>query len=136
MAFIHSVNRAVAGTALAVLAAMPIVARAQSAETRFAVTSVGDSTLNFSVGSSKWMQRGQKGIVVDPRRQDVLIARIAVLSVSGSTATAVITGQTTPVETTHIAVFERPVARIYKRNDFWIGVAIGAVAGLLGGAAF
>jgi hypothetical protein len=106
MAILHRVIRLAGALAIFALAAVP--AGAQT-EARFNVTSVGDSTLNFSVGANGgWVAKGKKGIVVDPRRQDVLIARIEILSVGGGTATAVITGQTTPVQTTHVAVLERP----------------------------
>jgi hypothetical protein len=132
MAILHHVTRSLG--ALIILAFLAVPARAQT-ETRFNVTSVGDSTLNFSIGTNTWVAQGQKGIVVDPRRQDVLIARIAILAVSGSTATALITGQTTTVQTAHVAVLERPPTRIYKRSDFWIGLLIGAVAGFAGASA-
>ena len=133
MAILHYLTRTVA--ALAVLAIAATTVEAQATEARFNVSSVGDSTLNFSVGANRWVAKDQKGIVVDPRRQDVLVARITILSVNGGTATAVITGQTTAVETSHVVVMERPTVRIYKRSDFWIGLVVGAVAGFLGGSA-
>ena len=133
MAILHYLTRTVGAVALLAIAASTV--QAQTNETRFNVSSVGDSTLNFSIGSNKWVVKGQKGIVVDPRRQDVLVARIAILAVNGATATALITGQTTGVETSHVAVLERPTVRIYKRSDFWVGLLIGAAAGFLGGSA-
>lgn len=132
MAILHRVIRL--GGAVAVLACAAVPAAAQT-EARFNVTSVGDSTLNFSVRSNDWVSKGRKGIVVDPRRQDVLIARIEILSVNGGTATALITGQTTPVQTTHVAVLERPPQRFYSRSEFWIGLVLGAAAGFAGGSA-
>jgi len=106
-------------------------ARAQGIETRFQVTSVGDSTVSFSVGSNKWVATGKRGIVVDPTRQDVLVARIAVLSVRGGTVRALITGQTTTIEPGFVAVLERPDTRFYRRSDFWIGTLLGAVLGFV-----
>jgi hypothetical protein len=104
-------------------------AHGQATEVRFQVTSVGDSTVNFSVGASKWVAVGKKGIVVDPRRQDVLIARIEVLSVSGGTAKALITGQTSTVERGYVAVLERPEPRLFSKRDFWLGTLLGAALG-------
>ena len=132
MAILHHLTRGLAAVAFIALAALP--ASAQN-EARFRVTSVGDSTLNFPVGSNRWVAQGRKGIIVDPRRDDVLIARIAILSVNRGTATALITGQTTPVQTSHVAVLERPVTRFYSRGDFWLGILVGAVAGFVGGSA-
>ena len=134
MAILHYLTRALGVAALLTVGAVSV--QAQANETRFQVTSVGDSTLNFSVAGHSWVAAGQKGIVVDPRRQDVLVARMTILSVNAGTVTAVITGQTTAVDTTHVAVLERPTVRIYKRTDFWIGLLIGAAGGLAAGAAF
>lgn len=109
--------------------AVVAVSSAQAQEARFQVTSVGDSTVNFSVGSNKWVAAGNKGIVVDPKRQDVLVARISVLSVRGGTARAVITGQTTTVEPGYVALLERPATRFFSKRDFWLGTLLGAVLG-------
>jgi hypothetical protein len=104
-------------------------AQGQAGEVRFPVTSVGDSTVNFSLGSNTWVAVGKKGIVVDPKRQDVLVARIEVLSVRGGTARAVITGQTTTVEPGYVAVLERPEPRLFSKRDFWIGTVLGTMLG-------
>ena len=108
---------------------MVSTARAQATDVRFPVTSVGDSTVNFQVGSNKWVAVGKTGIVVDPKRQDVLIARISVLSVRSGTARALITGQTTTVEPGFVAVLERPEPRLFSKRDFWVGTVLGAVVG-------
>jgi hypothetical protein len=104
-------------------------AHAQANEVRFPVTSVGDSTVNFQVGANKWVAAGKSGIVVDPKRQDVLIARISILSVRSGTARALITGQTTTVEPGFVAVLERPEPRLFSKRDFWIGTVLGALVG-------
>lgn len=120
-------------TSIRVLAFLGVVAvssaQAQGTESRFPVTSVGDSTVNFPIGKNKWVAPGRTGIVVDPRRQDVLIARISVLSVTGGTARALITGQTTTVESGYVAVLEQPPTKFYSGRSFWLGTALGAVLG-------
>ena len=120
---------------LAVVAVSSAEARAQGTEARFSVTSVGDSTVNFSIGKNKWVAPGRTGIVVDPKRQDVLIARISVLSVTGGTARALITGQTTTVESGYVAVLEQPPTKFYSGRSFWLGAGIGAILGLVIGSA-
>lgn len=123
--------------ALAILGAVAVSsgrAHAQGTESRFAVTSVGDSTVNFSVGKNKWVVAGRTGIVVDPKRQDVLIARISVLSVTGGTARALITGQTTTVQSGYVAVLEQPPTKFYSGRSFWLGAGLGAVLGLVIGS--
>ena len=125
-------------TTLRALAILSIVAvssaAAQGTETRFTVTSVGDSTVNFPIGKNKWVAPGRTGIVVDPKRQDVLIARISVLSVTGGSARALITGQTTTVESGYVAVLEQPPTKFYSGRSFWLGAGLGAVLGLVIGS--
>lgn len=109
-------------------------AHAQVAEARFPVTSVGDSTVTFAIGKHRWVVPGRSGIVVDPKRQDVLVARISVLSVDGGSAQAVITGQTTTVQTGYVAVMEPPAVKFYSGRSFWLGTALGAVLGFVIGS--
>jgi hypothetical protein len=106
-------------------------AQAQSVETRFQVTSVGDSTVSFPIGKHKWVVPGRTGIVVDPKRQDVLVARISVLSVADGNAQALITGQTTTVQSGYVAVMEPPAVKFYSGRSFWLGTALGAVLGFV-----
>lgn len=109
-------------------------AHAQGTEARFQVTSVGDSTVTFPIGKHKWVVPGRTGIVVDPKRQDVLIARISVLSVGDGNAHALITGQTTTVQAGYVAVMEPPAVKFYSGRSFWLGTALGAVLGLVIGS--
>lgn len=132
MATLH-LSRTCGALAFVAIAAVSS-AQAQATEARFQVTSVGDSTVSFPIGKNVWVAVGKKGIIVDPRRQDVLIARIAVLSVRGGTAQAVITGQTTAVEPGYVAVLERPETRFFSTRDFWLGALLGAVLGFGAGS--
>ncbi len=113
------------------LAAAPAV-RAQESATRFEITSVGDSTFVVRLGEHSWVREGLRGIVVDPRRRDVLIARFRVSGASNGEAVAFITGQTTLVETEHVALLTRPKTPWYRQRTFWAGLLLG---GALGGVA-
>ncbi|MDF1504690.1 hypothetical protein [Roseisolibacter sp. H3M3-2] len=105
---------------------------------RFEVVAVGDTTFEFLAPKTDWLRPRMIGIVVDPRRRDVLVARFVVLASSGDTATALVTGQTTRVVTDHVALLAKPVApprvisRIERRR-FWSGAAIGGLFGLIAG---
>lgn len=110
------------------------------AMSRFDIVTVGDSTLTLRVGQTAWMRRGRRGIVVDPRRNDALVARFRVLAVGGDTAVALLTGLTSPVARQHVALVETPRTRWYQAPHFWkgalLGVAVGAAAGAAAVAAF
>lgn len=121
-----------------VLAALAVVvvalttaprARAQESAYRFEITAVGDSTFDFHVGSASWVHRGMRGVAVDPRRRDVLVARFTVLDVSGGEATALVTGQTTRVDPAHVALLTRPTPPWWRRGTFWAGLFTGGVIG-------
>ena len=77
---------------LTLLTTAPTTARAQETAVRFTVTQVGDTTFTFRVGDQVWVRQGLRGIVVDPRQQDVLVARFRVTRVANGQANAVITG--------------------------------------------
>ena len=118
----------------AFLLAVPGSARAQETAVRFPVVDVGDTTFTFRIGDQRWVRTGLRGIVVDPRQRDVLIARFRVSNVNAEIARAVITGQATSVNTSHTVLLDVPRQPWYKQNSFWLGTAIGALAGfLLGG---
>jgi hypothetical protein len=102
---------------------------------RFQIDSVGDSTFTFGVGEQDWVARRLRGIAVDPRRRDALVARFVVWRVEEGVATALITGETTRLRTEHVAVLRPPPRRWYRETRFWIGTAVGLVAGVLGSAA-
>ncbi|HET7586158.1 MAG TPA: hypothetical protein VFK13_14695 [Gemmatimonadaceae bacterium] len=109
--------------------AAPSGAAAQSSGVRFDIHDIGDSTFAFAVGSAGWVRRGQEGIVVDPTHRDALIARFRVIDVRDGMGTALITGQTTRLIPTHVALLERPRVPFYKQRGFWAGLLIGAAAG-------
>jgi hypothetical protein len=126
--------------ALALLAAVAAVAPAASAQesaTRFEITAVADTTFSIRIGErSGWVRRGLEGIAVDPRRRDLLIARFRVVDVSDGEAVALITGQTTLVETEHVALLTRPRTPWYRQRGFWVGLLLGGAIGGAAGAAF
>lgn len=101
---------------------------------RFAVDSVVDSTFRFTLGGQRWVLPGQRGIAVDPRRRDALIARFRVLRVVSDTATALVTGQTARISTDLAALIERPQAPFYRNALFWAGTIMGATIGAIIGA--
>jgi hypothetical protein len=121
-----------AGAALAAgAAAGPRLAHAQESAVRFEITQVGDSTFTFPVGSHLWVRRGIKGIVVDPKRRDILVARFRVVGVHGGEATGLVTGQTTRITEDNVALLDEPRTPFYQRGTLYAGF----LAGLLVGAA-
>ena len=102
---------------------------AQETAVRFEIAGVADSTFSFAIGRHEWVAAGQRGIVVDPRRRDALVARFRVLVVRDGLATAVVTGQTTALVTQHAALLTQPQPAFWRQPTFWIGLLIGGVAG-------
>jgi hypothetical protein len=131
-------RRSIVGAALVAGAVAPARAQAQQVAARFEITSVGDSTFTFAIGSQAWVARRNRGIVVDPARRDALVARFRILVVTEGVVTALVTGQTTPVTTQHFVVMNPPPPpRWHHRGTFWAGTALGGVVGLiLGGVIF
>jgi hypothetical protein len=117
---------------LAVLLPIDRVA-AQERASRFEIVGVGDSTITLRTGQVRWIYPGQLGIAVDPRKRDALVARIRVLTVRAGQAEAVITGQTTPLNPDHVAIFIEPRRRFFKMREFWFGLAGGAIVGFIAG---
>jgi hypothetical protein len=126
--------------AVALLAALvrvpPAGAQALERAVRFQIESVGDSTFTFDVGEQRWVAPAQRGIAVDPRRRDALVARFVVWRVEEGLATALITGETTRLRSDHIAVLRQPPPRWFRSASFWTGAAAGLVTGVLGAIAF
>ena len=121
--------------ALALLA-MPRAARAQTSErtVRLTIMEVGDSTFSFDASNLRWVKPGERGMAVDPKRRDALVARFDVLRVDHGRATALITGATTDVTTDHVVVLEVPMRPWYRSTLFWGGAMVGAVVGALLGS--
>ncbi len=111
-------------------------AGAQETSVRFEITAVGDTSFLFRPGRHSWVSPGQRGIAVDPRRRDVMVARFRVIGVRDGVATAVITGQTTNIATDHVALIVQPTPHWYQRPTFWVGTVVGAVVGAVAGASF
>lgn len=107
---------------------------AQESAVRFEISTVADSTFEFPSGRYAWVAPGIRGIAVDPRRRDALVARFQVLKVVDGVATALITGETTHVTTLHVALLEEPQPRFYKRSLFWSGAGLGVLVGFLAGS--
>ncbi len=94
---------------------------------RFEVLRAADSTVVFARMEAEWVAPGMVGIAVDPAHRDVLVARLEVLSVEGPMATALITGQTTMVDSAHVVLLLPPVQPMWRNKMFLRGVATGAI---------
>ena len=117
--------------AAAVLGVMPAVAHAQTGRARFDIVSVGDSTFTFSIRGNPWVSRGQSGLAVDPAHGDELIAQFRVIEVTRDVATALVTGQTARLTTTHVAILKEPRPAFYREPLFWVGALAGGVVGFV-----
>ena len=98
---------------------------------RFEIVAVEDSTFRFVAPSAGWAQAGARGIAVDPRRRDALVAAFDALERRADTVVALVTGQTARVTTDHVVLLERPPLppAPRRRRDFWRGLGTGATAG-------
>lgn len=117
---------------LALLAAVIVgatTAGAQDRSVRFEIASVGDTTVTIRLGRATWIRAGARGVAVDPAQRDELVARFRVLRVTDNEAVAVVTGQTMPLSTAHMAVFSEPRRRFYGVRAFWLGLLGGALIG-------
>ena len=119
----------VSAVLIGVAGARPL--EAQQDAVRFEIAKVGDSTFSFVVGGNDWVKPGRRGIAVDPRQRDALIARFLVIGVDTGWATALITGQRTPIATHHVALLRRPRVSLVRQGAFWVGAVTGSVAGFL-----
>ena len=125
-------------TALALAGARPAAAQGvpENAHTvRFGITSIADSTFTFAVGENAWVARGLRGLAVDPRRNDVLVARFVVLEVKAGEATALITGETTRLVMQHAILLQAPERRHRSRAPTVIAAILGLVLGFAAGKA-
>jgi hypothetical protein len=96
---------------------------------RFEIIAAGDSTFKFIVAGTRWLRNGDVGVVVDPRRRDVLVARFLVQRRVADTASALITGQTARVTPLHVALLDPPRARLLGQRQFWWGLLTGGLVG-------
>ena len=114
------------------LAAAP--AAAQDLSQRFSIADASDTTFTFAVGRTRWVKPRQRGVAVDARERDALVARFRVTEVRDGMATAVITGQTRRVTPDHTVIMQRPPDRWYRNPRFWAGAVVGLVSGAFAGA--
>ncbi len=122
-------------TLACLLPAVALPLHAQLKGVRFEVTTVGDTTVGFQSGTEHWIRPGIEGIAVDPRKRDVLVARLRVLRVDRSGAvTAVVTGQTTAVTSDHVILIQERRPAWYRRRSFWGGLLLGAALGATAGS--
>jgi hypothetical protein len=121
----------------------PVVVAATSTSpataTRFEITEVQDSTFTIAVRGVPWVGAGMTGIVVDPAKRDVLVARYRIVRRGAADATALVTGQTTKVTIDQAALLQAPAVRTSSKKAFWsgwgVGFLLGAVAGGIAGLA-
>ena len=111
--------------------ATPRASRAQDAAVRFEISNVGDSTVTFRLGRANWVRPGMPAIVVDPRRRDLLVARVKILSITKDSASALITGQTTLVAREHLVLVTPPTSRFFRSRSFWGGILSGLATGFV-----
>lgn len=101
---------------------------------RFEIASVGDTTVAFGRGGEAWVRPGLRGVAVDPRQRDALVARLTIIAVADGRVTALVTGQTTRLLTEHVVILDEPKRPWIRTPLFWaglvLGLAIGAVAGV------
>jgi hypothetical protein len=108
--------------------------RPGDAQYRFEILRARDTTFTFLARSADWLKVGQRGIVVDPRRHDALVARFSALRRSGDSVVAVVTGQTMDVSPEHVVLLNRPRVATFRQKSFWLGLLAGALAGGAAGA--
>lgn len=105
-------------------------AQAQDRDARFALTSVGDTSVTFQAGKMTWVVRSPRAIIVDPRRRDALVAQLKVLSIGANgEATAIVTAQTGRITMDHVVIGTEPRSRWYRNPLMWMGTAFGLLAG-------
>ena len=109
----------------------PLV-RPGEAQYRFEILRTSDSTFTFLAPAAPWLAAGQRGIVVDPRRRDALVARFQTLTKRGDTVAALVTGQTTDLSTSHVVLLPYVAPRRpggLRQRSFWLGLLTGGALG-------
>lgn len=109
--------------------ATPTLPRIPRDAARFEIDSVTDSTATFRVREATWIRPGLQSYVVDPAQRDALVARLRILSTSGESATALVTGQVTSLKPEHFLLVVRPELPWWKSRRFWTGAVAGATIG-------
>lgn len=112
----------------------PTAARIPRDAARFEIDSVTDSTATFRVREAEWVRPGLSSYAIDPVQRDALVARLRIVSRSGASATALITGQVTRVRPEHFLLVVRPPTPWYRARRFWAGTVVGAAVGAAGSA--
>jgi len=93
---------------------------------RFELRALSDSTVAFTPAEARWVRSGMSGIAVDPTQGDALVARLRITSVSGDSAIAIVTGQTTRIAEGQVLLLVPPTSRWWRQGLFWYGAAAGA----------
>jgi hypothetical protein len=109
-----------------------VLARIPRDAARFEVDSVTDSTATFRVREATWVRPGMQSYMVDPAQRDALVARLRILSRSGESATAIVTGQVTSIKAEHFLLVVRPEVPWWSSRRFWMGTVVGATAAASG----
>ena len=92
---------------------------------RFALVPLTDSTMSFELAEARWVRAGAEGVAVDPARGDALVARVRVTEMSGTTAVALVTGQTSRIDAGYVLLLVRPQVPWWRERSFWWGVLSG-----------
>ena len=100
-----------------------------SSARRFEILDAKDTTFTFLTPGAPWVREGDAGVAVDPKRNDALVARFVVQKRVADTATALVTGQTTRVATTHVALLASPRSVLLREKAFWLGMLAGGTLG-------
>lgn len=98
---------------------------------RFAVAASTDSSVTFRPAEVRWLRPGMRGHVVDPSQRDALIARLTIQRVDTGGTIATIAGGVSPVQLTHVVLFEKPPTSWWRDRRFWLGSGAGIVAGVI-----
>lgn len=95
---------------------------------RFTLLPLTDSTVSFQPAEAAWVRTGAEGVAVDPARGDALIARVRVMTVSDTAAVALVTGQTSRIDASHVLLLVPPPVPLWRERTFWWGVLSGVAS--------
>lgn len=114
---------------------MPVLPRIPRDAARFEIDAVDDSTATFRVFESRWLRAGFSAYAVDPAHRDALVARLTIIRLDSSTASALVTSQVARVTTNHVLLVPPPHRSWWRAKRFWIGTLVGGVVGVGASAA-